>query len=167
MSKFLEEVEACIPALRRYAHALLHNREGADDLVQDCLERAMRKRLLWRRGSSMRAWLFTMLHNLYVNQLRSQARQPLLQPEQEDAAGSHDPSQSDVLMSDIERCMAKLSEEQRQVLLLVALEGFSYKEVGKVLKLPIGTVMSRLSRAREAMRRLMEGDTGPTLRRVK
>ena len=128
----------------------------------------MRKRLLWRRGSSMRAWLFTMLHNLYVNQVRSQARQPTLQPEQQqEAAGNHDPSRSDVLMSDIERCMAQLSEDQRQVLLLVALEGFSYKEVSKVLKLPVGTVMSRLSRAREAMRRLMEGDTGPALRRVK
>lgn len=167
VSEFLREIEQCIPALRRYAFALLRDTDRADDLVQDCLERAMRKRLLWRRGSSMRAWLFTMLHNVHVNQLRKRANLRVSVLEDDDWVTHLEPRDADSLMGDIVKCLEKLSEEQRQVLLLVALEGFSYKEVSKILKLPMGTVMSRLSRAREAMKKLMDGEPGPQLRRVK
>lgn len=167
MSDFTLEIERCIPSLRRYATALLHDREAADDLVQDCLERALRKRLLWRRGSSMRAWLFTILHNLYVNGVRRNSRMPSMIAEENAAVSYQEPHQADTLMGDIVDCIDQLPNTQRQVLLLVALEGFSYKEVGRIVGVPVGTVMSRLSRARENLRRLMEGESRPGLRRVK
>jgi len=167
MSDFTLEIERCIPSLRRYAAALLHDREAADDLVQDCLERALRKRLLWRRGSSMRAWLFTMLHNLYVNGVRRNSRTPSMIASETAAVSYQEPHQTDTLMGDIVDCIDQLPDTQRQVLLLVALEGFSYKEVGRIVGVPVGTVMSRLSRARENLRRLMDGESRPGLRRVK
>lgn len=160
MSDILAKIEACIPALRRYAFALLRNQEAADDLVQDCLERALQKQLLWLKGSSMRAWLFTIMHNIYINQLRKQSRRPATFSLDTDH-DAHDISSgsalSDSNFSDIEKGLKQLTEEQRQVLLLVALEGFSYKEVSKILNIPMGTVMSRLSRARETLRSFMRG----------
>ncbi len=115
----------------------------------------------------MRAWLFTILHNLYVNQLRTQSRRPRTQSMLSDPASQQESSYSDAYISEIEACLQQLPEEQRQVLLLVSLEGFSYKEVSKILNIPMGTVMSRLSRSRECLRKLMDGDKGPVLRRVK
>ena len=151
------EIEAQIPRLRRYARALTHDTVLADDLVQDCLTRALGKLDLWQRGTDLRAWLFTILHNQYVNHVRRSVREraevglngnePLL---------SHPPQQGQQLeLRDLGRAMAKLPEEQRSAILLVGLEGMRYEEVAAVFDVPVGTIRSRLSRGREALRRLM------------
>ena len=159
MSDMLLLVEPMIPALRRYARALVRNAATADDLVQDCLERAVSH---WhqRRDGSVRAWLFTILHNLAVSQFRRAATRGRHMPiddagERElvsAAAQEHRLAYQDVLNK-----LARLPEEQRAVLLLVAVEDFSYAEAAKMLDVPVGTVMSRLSRARERLQQEMEG----------
>jgi RNA polymerase sigma-70 factor (ECF subfamily) len=169
MSHFFSEMERCIPSLRRYAVALLRERDKADDLVQDCLERAIRKRFLWRRAGSMRGWLFTMMHNIHISQVRKSGCQPNTVEFEEVANDIH----AEAGMGqggwtrDIAFCLEQLPEQQRQVILLVALEGFSYGEASKLLQVPQGTVMSRLSRAREQLRKMMEGDVMPKLKMVK
>lgn len=167
MSKFIRELEHCIPALRRYAFALFQKQDEADDLVQDCLERAIRKQKLWKNDASLRAWLFTMQHNIFVNQLKYKSRKPELVPDIDNLMHEMEPYQSEVLMMDINYCMQQLPKDQREVLLLVAVEGFSYKEVGKIVDVPLGTVMSRLSRARKTLQELMNGEVKPRLREVK
>lgn len=167
MPEFSVQLEQCIPALRRYAFTLFYRQEEADDLVQDCLERAWLKQALWQPNSSLRAWLFTIQHNLYVNQLRRKARKPELVYDTDLLVNPLEPHQSDVLMRDIDFCLRQLPEDQRQVLLLVTVEGFRYKEVGEIMNIPLGTVMSRLSRARNALHDLMNGTTQPILREVK
>ncbi len=170
MANFLNELEQCIPSLRRYAYTLFYKQNEADDLVQDCLERAIRKQALWQEGTSLQAWLFTMQRNLYINQLKKLGRQPLMIEETEQLTHNLEPHKSDVLIRDMDFCMRQLPEDQRQVLLLVSVQGFSYKEVGQVIDTPIGIVMSRLSRARKTLQLLMNGETTPTqpvLRSVK
>ena len=148
---------ACLPRLRRYARALVGDRAGADDLVQDTMERGWRKLSSWQRGSDMRAWLFGIMHNLHVDQVR----RPSVQT---DALDDDTPlpsvraAQSDHLeMRDLESALQTLPAEQREILLLVALEEMSYDDVAATLGLPVGTVMSRLSRARQKLRAQMEG----------
>ncbi len=146
-----------IPRLRRYARALLGDRYAADDLVQDTLERAWNKFHLWRRGSDLRAWLFAIMHNVFVNQVRSK-RSDIEKTMEELPDVPVRATQSDSLeIADVERALRALPDEQLEVLLLVALEEMTYDEVGRALAIPIGTVMSRLSRARERMRRLIAG----------
>jgi RNA polymerase sigma-70 factor (ECF subfamily) len=148
---------ACIPRLRRYARALLGDRAGADDLVQDTMERGWHKLASWRRGGDMRAWLFGIMHNLHVDR----QRQPSLHTVElsEELQGSLSaPTAGDRLeIRDMQAALQLLPAEQREVLLLVALEDMSYEEVAAVLNIPPGTVMSRLSRARERLRLLMLG----------
>ncbi|MBO9647302.1 MAG: sigma-70 family RNA polymerase sigma factor [Variovorax sp.] len=160
-----------IPSLRRYARALTGDAWAADDLVQDTLERACSKWRLWNVGTDLRAWLFTIMHNLFASQVRrAPARSSV---DIEDAV--HElrvlDSHRDQAI-DLQRCVLLLPEDQRAVLLLVALEDLSYAQVAKVLGIPAGTVMSRLSRARDRLRELMEAApppvTGrPGLRRLK
>ena len=146
-----------IPRLRRYARALLGDRYAADDLVQDTLERAWNKFHLWRPGSDLRAWLFAIMHNVFVNQVRSK-RSEIEKTMEEFPVVAVRATQSDSLeIADVERALRALPDEQLEVLLLVALEEMTYDEVGRALAIPIGTVMSRLSRARERMRRLIAG----------
>lgn len=154
--KEIAQVVAYIPRLRRYARALLRERSAADDLVQDTLERALNKLHLWKRGTDLRAWLFTVMHNVHVNQVRSRREYAALDA---DALELPVRATQDVglEMRDMERMLARLPVEQREVLLLVVLEDLSYDEAATVLGIPIGTVMSRLSRAREKLRALMEG----------
>lgn len=146
-----------IPRLRRYARALLGDRAAADDLVQDTLERAWTRFAQWRAGSDLRAWLFSIMHNLRVDQLR----RPALPTETLDEAAGQvptRPTQSDQLeVMDIESALRQLPEEQREVLLLVGLDDMSYAEVASALGIPLGTVMSRLSRGRERLRQIMAG----------
>ncbi len=156
MVDIYRNIEAEIPRLRRYARALARDVAAADDLVQDCLTRALGKIHLWQEGTDLRAWLFTILHNQYVNQVRRSVREgaavglsetePLL---------TRAPHQQRLELRDLERAITKLPEEQRSVILLVGLEGMRYEEVAEVLDVPVGTVRSRLSRGREALRRLM------------
>lgn len=151
-----ERLVELIPRLRRYARALAGDRASADDLVQDTLERAWTKLHLYRRGTDLRAWLFTVMHNVHVNRVRSaRATDPL---EEEMPELAQRASQGDSLVvRDLDRAIIRLPEEQRAVLLLVTLEDMSYEDVARTLGIPIGTVMSRLSRAREKMRAMMSG----------
>lgn len=155
-----------IPRLRRYARALAGDAVRADDLVQDTLERALVKLDLWRPGSDLRAWLFTLMHNLFVNQLRAngQAHCELDEAADLPVSGGQDEA---LAVRDIHAGLAQLPAEQREVILLVGLEQFSYAEAARVLGLPLGTVMSRLSRARERLRGIMEGQTVVKLQVVK
>jgi RNA polymerase sigma-70 factor (ECF subfamily) len=150
-------IEAEIPRLRRYARALARDVAAADDLVQDCLARALGKLHLWQAGTDLRAWLFTILHNQYVNQVRRAVREGVAVGLSEtEPMLTQAPHQGKRLeLRDLERAVAKLPEEQRSVILLVGLEGMRYEEVAEILDVPIGTVRSRLSRGRDALRRLM------------
>jgi RNA polymerase sigma-70 factor (ECF subfamily) len=148
-------IESCIPALRRYASSLLRDRQEVDDLVHDCLARAL-DRLHTHRDEEIRPWLFAILHNLYVSRIRQRRVRP--EPEALDAvpeamrsarAGQEDR----VHIQEVMRAVERLPEELRDVLLLAAVEDLSYAEISRVLDIPIGTVMSRLSRARERVRR--------------
>lgn len=162
MKGLLVQVEPLIPALRRYARALVRDRTAADDLVQDCLERAVSH---WhqRRDGSVRAWLFTILHNLAVSQFRQTATRGRHMPI--DDAGERElvsaaAQEHRMVYQDVLNKLARLPEEQRSVLLLVAVEDFSYADAAKMLNVPVGTVMSRLSRARQRLQQEMEG-VGP------
>jgi RNA polymerase sigma-70 factor (ECF subfamily) len=144
-----------IPNLRRYARALVGDRDGADDLVQDTLERAVRKFHLWRPGD-LRAWLFSIMHNVFVNQLKS--RKIAADVEVDDTFAAPVPSVTRTDVMDLQRALGTLAPEQREVVLLVALEDMSYADVSRALGIPMGTVMSRLSRGRERLRRVMNGE---------
>lgn len=151
-----ERIVEFIPRLRRYARALVGDRVRADDLVQDTIERAWNKFHLWRPGSDLRAWLFTVMHNVHINQIR--ATRDFVELDDEAAEMAVAGAQGASLeIRDLERALVLLPVEQREVLLLVGLEDLSYAEVAEVLGIPIGTVMSRLSRAREKVRALMLG----------
>ena len=157
-----------IPRLRRYARALTGDRNAADDLVQDTLERALSRFHLWRAGSDLRAWLFTIMHNVYVNQTRSRMRHLVeaLDEPSTDALQGREPDWAE--LRDIDDALTRLPVEQRAVLLLVGLEQFTYEEAARVLEIPLGTVMSRLSRGRERLRLLLAGDPrAATLKVVK
>jgi len=173
---------AQIPGLRRYARALTGNTWAADDLVQDTLERACSKWRLWIIGSDLRAWLFTVMHNLYASDVRRALRR-------QQAGVSVDvdtltneliaPEDATALGIDLQRCLLQLPEEQRTVLLLVSMEDMSYEEVARITGSPIGTVMSRLSRARIRLQQLLDAPAvaphaevtqsgaAPVLRRLK
>jgi RNA polymerase sigma-70 factor (ECF subfamily) len=172
MTDAVQLLEPMIPALRRYARVLLRDRTAADDLVQDGLERALSRWHLRRPDGSARAWVFTILHNLAVNQLRQRARRGEHLALEAVAEPGLPPAQQDALRHrDLLRALDALPEDQRSVLLLVAVEDLSYAEAARVLDIPLGTVMSRLARGRERLRQAMEGDAAPSdvprLRRVK
>lgn len=169
MNDFSARVQELIPRLRRYARALTGERAAADDLVQDTLERAWNKLHLWRHGSDLRAWLFTIMHNVHVNQIRSRASALTVPLDDDIADAPVRATQSDMLeVRDIDAALRRLSLEQREVVLLVALERMSYSESAKTLGIPIGTVMSRLARARERLRVMLADESpGASLKVVK
>jgi RNA polymerase sigma-70 factor, ECF subfamily len=156
MNDFARLLEEQIPRLRRYARALTRDVSRADDLVQSCLTRAIAKQHLWEPGTDLRAWLFTILHNQHVNDVRRSVREgntvELAEAPQLTVQSNAVPS---LELRDLERALGKLATEQREVILLVGLEGMAYEEVAAVLHIPVGTVRSRLSRGREQLRRLM------------
>jgi RNA polymerase sigma factor (sigma-70 family) len=169
------DLVAYLPQLRRYARALTGDAWAADDLVQDTLERACERWQLWTAGSDLRAWLFTLMHNLFVDAarraLRQQAGQQVpVQDVQDELAAA--PAGTDQAL-DLQRCLLRLPPEQREVLLLVGLQDLAYEEVARITGVPVGTVMSRLSRARSRLRALMEGgpapaaSAAPVMRRLK
>jgi len=159
-----EQVVALIPRLRRYARALIGEPGAADDLVQDTLERALGKFHLWKTGTDLRAWLFTIMHNVYVNQVRRRREYSTLDDEALElpVGGSQDGM---LAARDLQRGLEHLPTGQLEVLLLVVLEDMSYQDVATALEVPIGTVMSRLSRARGKLRVAMDG--GVTSSRLK
>ena len=161
ISHYAKLLEAEIPRLRRYALALTRDTSRADDLVQSCLVRAIAKAHLWQPGTDLRAWLFTILHNQHVNDIRRSVREGASVPVRDvapiltvapNAAAS-------LQLRDLERAINALPEEQRQAILLVGLEGMRYEDAATILDIPIGTIRSRLSRGRDTLRRLM--DLGP------
>jgi RNA polymerase sigma-70 factor, ECF subfamily len=157
MSEFHGLVEREIPRLRRYARALTRSADRADDLVQETLMRAICKSHLWQPGSDIRAWLFTIMHNHYVNMVRRAMRdEATIDIEQMSSSlvANTDPTASRQLR-ELEDALARLPTEQREVILLVGLEGMSYEAAAEVLSVPVGTVRSRLSRGRDALRRIM------------
>ena len=163
MSLPAADVEAQIPQLRRYARALTGDAWAADDLVQDTLERACDRWQLWRAGSDLRAWLFTLMHNLFIDGARRAVRQQASHRVDIDDVAQElvaPPSAADQVL-DLQRCLLRLPEEQREVLLLVGVQDLSYEQVARITGTPVGTVMSRLSRARARLRDLMEGAPAP------
>lgn len=156
---FRESLLIEINHLRRYAHALLGSRDydSADDLVHDCLERALTHQSSWQRGTNLRAWLFRILHNLYVTRVRASARSVEVpsHPNQPEPSVD-DGSRSDIEVIDLERALDQLPFAHREVLVLVAIEGLSYQEAADIIQVPVGTVRSRLSRARETLCALLE-----------
>ncbi|MGZ5182628.1 MAG: sigma-70 family RNA polymerase sigma factor [Ramlibacter sp.] len=152
------QLEMQIPQLRRYARALTGDAWAADDLVQDTLERACDRWQLWKAGSDLRAWLFTLMHNLFVDGVRRAMRQAGQRVDIDDVAQElATPAGSTDQVLDLQRCLLRLPEEQREVLLLVTLQDLTYEEVARITGIPVGTVMSRLSRARARLRELMDG----------
>ncbi|TWT11520.1 RNA polymerase sigma factor [Reyranella sp. CPCC 100927] len=162
-------IEPHVPALRRYAWALLRDDDAADDLVQDCLERAIGRWHLRRRDGDLRAWLFTILRNHFIGGLRQTARRGV--HVSTDAMtvppSSAAPQEDRMVVRDVLAGLDALPEEQRSVLLLVSVEDLSYQDAARVLDVPVGTVMSRLSRARERLRQYLETGRAGMLRRVK
>jgi RNA polymerase sigma-70 factor, ECF subfamily len=158
MSDFVLLLQNEIPRLRRYARALTRDAARADDLVQSCLVRAIAKEHLWVPGTDLRAWLFTILHNQNVNEIRRSVREGVVVAVEDVAPALTVAPRvgASLQLRDLERAIRLLPEEQRQVILLVGLEGMRYEEVAAVLDIPIGTVRSRLSRGREMLRRLMD-----------
>src|ERR1700751_5486163 len=163
MLEFHHLVEKEIPRLRRYARALTRDSNRADDLVQDTLVRGIAKAHLWQAGTDIRPWVFTIMHNQYVKNIRRTMREQATIDVDQVAStleATTDPTASRQL-SELERALGYLSKGQREVVLLVGLEGMSYDEAAKILRVPIGTVRSRLGRAREALRLLMGIDEDP------
>lgn len=168
VADFLDELESCVPALRRYARALTRDIDRADDLVQDCLERAIARRGLFRPRGPLRPWLFTILTNLHRNARRTERRR-----------GNHvdidamaelstpAPQPGHLALAELDRAIGTLPLEQKEALLLVTLEGLGYAEAAAILGIPTGTLMSRLGRARATLRKLTGGPQEPHLRSVK
>lgn len=162
MNDFGQLLEKEIPRLRRYAFALTRNMSRADDLVQDTLVRAIAKQHYWQEGTNLRAWLFTIMHNQNVNAVRRSIRGGTA-VEVDDAgpflAAPSEPA-AELSLRDLDRALARISDEQRQIILLVGLEGNSYEETAEILNIPIGTVRSRLSRGRASLRNLLDRKDG-------
>lgn len=167
------DLVAALPRLRRYARVLTRDVERADDLVQDTLVRAWEKRRLWKLGSDLRAWLFTIMHNVHVNQF-SQRRRRRLEVPLDDDEGTSGAWETPVPANQFDRVelnevlaqIGTLPNEQREALILTAVEGLSYEDIARVQGVPIGTVMSRLNRARQKLRR-MQADASPLLKAIK
>ena len=168
MTAFHGLIEEQIPRPRRYARALTRNLARSDDLAQDTLARAIAKEHLWQPGTNLRAWLFTLMHNQHVNNVRRIAREGVtveLDAVSSSLVATTDPTSSRQLR-ELDRALSRLADEQRQTVLLVGLEGMSYQEAAEIFNVPVGTVRSRLSRGRDNLRRLMDlperAGTGPT-----
>lgn len=157
-----DELMEHVPRLRRYARALVNNRDFSDDLVQDTLERALSRTEKFKEGSDLRAWLFTIMHNVFINQVRKASTKAVhVSVDDESIVETEFAVQATHTQSlevrDLDYALQRLPAEQREVVLLVGLEEMSYTEVALALEIPVGTVMSRLSRGRERLRALMAG----------
>lgn len=157
-----------IPGLRRYARALSGSAADADDLVQECLSRALARRQQAQDIRNLRAYLFTILHNAHVDRLAERKRWNYSVPEEalENLTARPAPQHGLLELRDLAGALERLPEEQRQAVLLVGYEGLAYREAAEVLEVPIGTIMSRLSRGRESLRRMMNGAPMANLRKV-
>ena len=159
MADVFDAIEAEIPRLRRFAMVLVRDRDRADDLVQESLARALAGIEGWTAGTNLRAWLFTILRNVHLNDVRRENRAPFVA--QDDEAGPQGTvaatQEADVSLRELGQILDRLSPEHRQILVLIAMEGFAYEEAALICDIPVGTVRSRLSRAREALRQALQG----------
>jgi RNA polymerase sigma-70 factor, ECF subfamily len=165
VSEFHRLIEQQIPRLRRYARVLTSNPDRADDLVQDTLSRALDKQHLWQPGTNLGAWLFTIMHNQNVNNVRRDIRKSAAIEIEQVATtlpATTDPS-AWRKMVELDRALTRLPLGQRQVILLVGLEGISYEDTAGILNIPVGTVRSRLSRGRDTLRELLDMEERPTV----
>ncbi|RLJ64911.1 sigma-70 family RNA polymerase sigma factor [Sulfurisoma sediminicola] len=162
-----DAIVAEIPRLRRYARALTGNADQADDLVQDTLERALEKWRLWHSARELRPWLFSIMHNLFVDSRRRAGRIDYCDADELDEVPQRSQAGDALELRDLDRALALLPTEQREVLLLVGLEELSYAEAARSLGVPQGTVMSRLSRARSRLQSILNGEAVPQLKVVK
>ena len=178
MQDLISQIEPMIPALRRYARALLRSAELADDLVQDCLERVVERWSQRQRAEDTRQWVFAILHNLAIDSMRQQARRGVhltIDDVAESEMAVPGRQEDGLHRQDLLRALESLPPDQRSVILLVSVEDLSYVETARMLDIPLGTVMSRLSRGRERLHKIMDGGSAtptrttgaPALRRLK
>ncbi|MGH6918456.1 MAG: sigma-70 family RNA polymerase sigma factor [Geminicoccaceae bacterium] len=160
----MDLIEREIPRLRRYARYLARDADRADDLVQECLTRAIAKVESWTPGTNLRAWLFVILRNCHINEVRRGQRTSLIGELSCDYEVVPTPASQEAHISllEVRDAYLNLSEEHREVLLLVAIEGLQYEEAAAILAIPVGTIRSRLSRARQALRDALDGDRAIT-----
>lgn len=166
----IDDVELHIASLRRYAHMLCQNSADADDLVQESLMKALAAAHTYRSGKDLRAWLFSILHNTFVSQKRQYARRARAARFLDATCGEAETPQNQekhVEARDTLSMMSRLTPDQQSVLLLIAVEGYSYAEAAQILDIPIGTLMSRLARGREMLRQLMSGEKRRQLKAVR
>jgi RNA polymerase sigma-70 factor (ECF subfamily) len=168
MEAFNRELECLVPRLRQYAAALTRDAVETDELVQSCVAQALEKRAYWRPGSDLRAWLFTMMHNLFISHARRSRRAPVVAVGNigEWQVGISGRQEDRLVLRDLQEAVARLPADYQRVLLLVGLHDMSYEETAKTLRIPVGTVKSRLSRSREMVRLYIEsGAVAPQMLR--
>ncbi|MFO1057376.1 MAG: sigma-70 family RNA polymerase sigma factor [Dongiaceae bacterium] len=147
-----------IPRLRRYARFLARNADQADDLVQECLTRAVSNIDRWQPGTNMNAWLLVILHNIFINEVKR--RRPMLTSDgaiEQHGGGTSGGQEERIYLNNVQQAFDKLSTDHKEILLMIAVEGLQYEEAAAILNVPIGTVRSRISRARESLRELLAG----------
>ena len=159
MDSFKQELTRLIPQLRRYAFALVKHADTADDLVQDSLERALSKQHLWNPSLPVKPWLLTVLHNIFANNARKYRQAPSLVSINEMEEISDNKNSNELYLNDLQYALEQLSHEHRQIILLVGLEQMSYKETATILDIPLGTVMSRITRARQKLKQIMNNQS--------
>lgn len=162
MNQVYAEIEEYLPHLRRYAMALAHNPVAADDLVQETVTRALTKSRLFREGTNLRAWLFTVMHNVHIsNARRNKHIGAPIDPDIAAATLATQPSQEDpLLLKALEKAMRIIPDTQRVAVILTGVEGMSYEEISEHLNVPVGTIKSRVSRGRDALRKALHGREG-------
>lgn len=159
MDAFEVELAALLPRLRRFGRALARDSADADDLVQTALERALKARGQWVPGTRLDSWMLRIMRNCWIDETRSRTRRARRQAPEEDGLDVGDPAanpEQAAAMRDVDRAMAALPEQQREVIALVLVEGLAYREAADVLDIPIGTLTSRLTRGRQALVQMLE-----------
>lgn len=168
IQSFEAQLESAMPDLWRYAWSLTRDRDAADDLVQDCVERALRKRLLWMPGRPLKPWLTKMLLNLFRDRWRRDSRAPMVELDQiADLAAHGSTAEERLEIKAIWKSLEKVPQDQREALLAVVIAGLSYKEAAAALGIPQGTLMSRISRARSKLKTEMDASAVTKIRSVK
>lgn len=149
-----------LPRLRRFARSLTRNDPDADDLCQLAIERALKARDQWQEGTKLDSWMYRIMRNIWIDEARARARRAQTFAPAEDGIDigedGHEAIERSVAVSEVDRAMARLPDEQREVIALVLVEGLAYKEAADILDIPMGTLTSRLVRGRQALVQMLE-----------